>query len=72
MNTIAHIRKSVLKVSQSELADVAGTKQATVSRWETNQLSPDLEQLKSIREEVLRRGLDWDDAWFFSAPEAVA
>jgi transcriptional regulator with XRE-family HTH domain len=72
MNTIAHIRKSVLKVSQSELADVAGTKQATVSRWETNQLSPDLEQLKSIRAEVLRRGLDWDDAWFFSTPEEAA
>lgn len=71
MNTIAHIRKTVLKVSQSELAGIAATKQATVSRWETNQLSPDLEQLKSIREEVLRRGLDWDDAWFFATPEAA-
>lgn len=68
MNTVAHIRKTILGINQSALAAIAGATQATVSRWETGELSPDLSQLSAIREEVKRRGLQWNDAWFFEAP----
>lgn len=68
MNTVLHLRKNILKLSQAELAEVAKTTQATVSRWENGELSPDLDQLTRLREEVRKREIDWDDAWFFEAP----
>lgn len=68
MNTVLHLRKNILKLSQAELAEVAKTTQATVSRWENGELSPDLDQLTRLRQEVLSRELTWDDAWFFEAP----
>jgi predicted transcriptional regulator len=68
MNTVLHIRKNVLGVTQSELGLIAGAAQGVVSRWERGELFPDLAQLKAIRTEVLRRGFVWDDAWFFEAP----
>ena len=71
MNTVAHIRKSVLDITQSALAEIAGTKQATVSRWERGEVFPDLEQMRAIRAEVLGRGLEWNDGWFFEVPEAA-
>lgn len=71
MSTVKHLRKDVLKVSQAELAEIAKTTQATVSRWENGELSPDLEQLGRIREEVRRRECVWEDAWFFDAPMGV-
>lgn len=70
MNAVLHLRKQVLGINQSALAAIAGATQATVSRWETGELSPDLNQLSAIREEVKRRGLEWDDAWFFETPIA--
>lgn len=72
MNTVYHIRKNVLGVSQAELAEIARTTQASVSRWERGELSPDLEQLLAIRSEVQRRKLKWNDAWFFDAPKVAA
>lgn len=68
MRAILHIRKSILDVNQSELATIAGATQATVSRWESGELSPDLTQLGAIRDEVKKRGHEWDDAWFFEPP----
>lgn len=72
MNAVAHVRKSVLKASQMELATIASTTQATVSRWEKGELSPDLDQLAAIRAAVIERKLKWNDAWFFSVPERTA
>lgn len=64
-----HIRKTVLRLSQAEMAIVAGkVSQGTVSKWEAGELEPDREQLALIRAEVLRRELPWDDGWFFEAP----
>lgn len=68
MNPIQHIRKFVLQVSQAELAAMTGTTQATVSRWENGELSPDLAQLASIRRAALEGHREWDDSWFFEAP----
>jgi predicted transcriptional regulator len=72
MNTIQHIRKRVLDVSQSGLAEIAGTTQASVSRWEAGELQPDLEHLRAIRDAVRKKGVVWDDAWFFDAPKEAA
>jgi len=72
MQTIQHVRKSVLGLNQADFASIAKTTQATVSRWENGELSPDLTQLSAIRDEVKRRGLEWDDLWFFEAPERAA
>lgn len=68
MNPMPIIRKSVLDISQAELAAIAGTTQATVSRWEKGELQPDRAQLARIREAAKSRGLAWDDAWFFEMP----
>lgn len=68
MGPIEHIRKKILGVSQADLAGIAGTTQATVSRWENGQLEPSRVELALIRDAVARQGLDWNDSWFFEAP----
>lgn len=72
MHAVQHIRKKLLKVNQAGLAEIAGTTQATVSRWERGELHPDLNQLAAMRAEVIRRGIRWKDAWFFDVPERAA
>lgn len=71
-NPLLYIRKTVLGLTQREMAVLTGTKQATVSRWETGELEPDREQMKAIRDEAARREVPWDDGWFFSVPEEAA
>lgn len=68
MQIVQHIRKSILELNQAEFAVIALTTQATVSRWESGELSPDLNQLAAIRAEVLRQEKEWNDTWFFEAP----
>lgn len=72
MNPMPLIRKTILDISQAELAAIAGTTQATVSRWEKGELQPDRTQLARIREAAMSRGVAWDDAWFFEMPCGVA
>lgn len=72
MSYMLHIRNVVFGVTQRELADIAGTKQATVSRWESGELFPDQEQMARIRDTAIERGLDWSDSWFFELPETAA
>lgn len=71
MNAIIHIRKTVLNVTQGALANIAGVQQATVSRWESGDSSPDLDQLGKIRAALIERGISWNDEWFFVVPEAA-
>ena len=71
ISPLLHIRKSILQVTQTEMANVAGVKQATVSRWETGHLEPSRQEMSAIRDEVRRRGIDWDDRWLFDNPVAV-
>lgn len=68
MNTVFHIRKNVLALTQVAFSKIAGTTQATVCRWEAGELQPDLEQLRKIRNEVIAQGKPWDDTWFFEVP----
>lgn len=66
MNPLLHIRKNVLKITQAEMAAISGVRQATVSRWENGLLEPSLDQMRSIREEAVKRGVDWQDGLFFN------
>ncbi|AZN71988.1 XRE family transcriptional regulator [Georhizobium profundi] len=72
INPILHVRTSVLNLTQAALAELTGTKQATVSRWERGELYPDLRHLARIRQEIRSRGLAWDDSIFFEPPKEAA
>lgn len=68
MRPIEHIRRNVLSLTQSGMAEVAGVTQATVSRWESGEFDPSLDELGLIRAEAINRGLQWEDVWFFESP----
>lgn len=68
MKPIKHIRKHIFKASQAEFAGIAGTTQATISRWERGELEPGRDQLEKIRDEAARLHIKWSDKWFFDAP----
>lgn len=68
MRPIENIRRRIFRVSQTEFGSIAGTTQASVSRWERGELSPDQTEMERIRAEARARGLDWDDTWFFEVP----
>lgn len=72
MSAIAHIRKKVLCVSQAAIAEMTGVTQATVSRWEKGELSPNLRELAILREAARAKGGDWEDSWFFEPPQGSA
>lgn len=68
MNPILHIRTKVLDLTQAEFARIAAVSQGTVSKWENGELRPDTAELSRIRDEARRRGVDWEDRWFWEAP----
>lgn len=70
MTPIEHIRKNVFDVSQVVFAEIAGTTQASVSRWERGELEPGRAELIRIRQEARERDLPWHDSWFFETPKA--
>lgn len=72
MNALRHIRKSVLCLSQAEIAVIAEVSQGTVSKWENDEANPSLDEMSRIRDAVLARKLPWDDAWFFDTPAEAA
>lgn len=72
VNAMTRIRKEVFHATQAEMAEIAGTAQASISRWENEETSPTLLDLAKIRSEAMTRGLDWDDSWFFEAPAEAA
>ena len=71
MNALRYIRKHVFQVTQTEFASLAGVGQASVSRWE-NGVPPSLEEMAQIRKAAVKRGLEWDDRWFFEQPSETA
>lgn len=71
-NPMEHIRKNVLRVSQAQMATIAKTSQANVSRWERGEVSPYLNHLEHIREEAHARGIDWNDSFFFDGAPTPA
>ena len=69
MKPIEHIRRFVFDVSQSAFAEIAGTTQPSVSRWEQGLQEPDLSEMERIRQAALKRRLSWDDRLFFEIPK---
>jgi transcriptional regulator with XRE-family HTH domain len=67
MTPMLYIRRDVLKLSQVEMAEIAGVSQSTVSRWESG-VAPSLGELALIRAEALRRKVEWRDSMFFEPP----
>lgn len=71
MNALRHIRKSILDLSQAEIAAIAEVSQGTVSKWENGELNPNMDEMARIRAAAMARNLPWDDSWFFETPEAA-
>lgn len=69
-NSMEYIRKNVLQISQAQMASIAQTSQANVSRWECGKVFPYLKQLEHIREEAQARGIEWNDSLFFNESPA--
>jgi transcriptional regulator with XRE-family HTH domain len=72
MNPMLHIRKAVFGVPQTEMGEIAGVSQGTVSKWENGSLEPDRFEMDRIRNEATKRDLDWNDRWFFEVPASAA
>ncbi len=68
MEPIEHIRKKVFAVNQEAFGAIAGTTQASVSRWENGEQEPSQTEMARIRQAALNQGLTWDDSWFFEVP----
>lgn len=62
---MSHIRRNVFRVSQYEMARIAGVSQATVSKWEAGVQVPLSTAFANIRREARQRAIPWDDRWFF-------
>lgn len=69
MHPLEHIRENVLEITQKEMADLAGTTQSTVSRWEAGTAEPDREQMERIGAAARERNLPWSNDWFFRVPD---
>jgi transcriptional regulator with XRE-family HTH domain len=65
------IRTKILDIRQAEMARIAGVTQATVSRWEKGEFEPNRQALARIRAEIIARGVEWDDRWFFTDAPAL-
>jgi len=73
MTPIENIRKNVFgESSQVAFGEIVGVSQGTVSRWEQGEFMPDGENMARIRSAARDRGLNWDDRWFFEAPESAS
>jgi hypothetical protein len=72
MTPIEYIRKSLFKVSQVAFGEIAGTTQASVSRWERNELEPGYSEMERIRAAAVDRDIAWNDRLFFDAPPPSA
>ena len=71
MKPIEHIRKHLFDVSQTAFGEIAGTTQASVSRWEQGSQEPSQSEMERIRNEAVLRGIVWDDRWFFEVPSEI-
>ena len=69
MKPIEHIRRDIFSVSDITFAEIAGTTQPSVSRWEHGVQEPCHSEMERIRLAAVQRGLRLDDRWFFQLPK---
>lgn len=72
MTPIEHIRRNIFDATQAQFAVIAGTTQASVSRWENGEQAPDQREMERIRNAARKRKIRWHDRWFFEAPRSSA
>lgn len=72
MGPLYRVRKEILKLTQAEIAEVAKTRQATVSRWERGELEPSRDQLALVLEYARVHGIDLTPADFFGLDESAS
>jgi len=65
MINLRAIRRDILGLTQTQLADALNVSQAAISRWESGKDSPAYEKLQRIRSYAIGTGVHWNDAWFF-------
>lgn len=68
MTQLLRIRKDILRLTQAEMAEIAGATQATVSRWESGELEPSRDQIEMILVCARGKGIDLSPADFFDIP----
>lgn len=71
MNALTHIREVIFGMTQKQFAELLSVNQSTVSRWETGKLHPSRGEMERIRAHARKRGIAWDDRWFFEPPASV-
>ncbi len=68
--TMENIRCNVFQITQAAFAAIAGTTQASVSRWESGEQQSDYTEMYRIRQAARDRKLAWNDDLFFEIPAA--
>jgi DNA-binding transcriptional regulator YiaG len=71
MRPIENIRRNVFGATQQVFADISGTTQSQVSRWEDGRAEPSRDEMAKIRLAARRRRLPWDDRLFFEMPKTM-
>jgi DNA-binding transcriptional regulator YiaG len=69
MSRCKHIRTTVFGMTQTEFARMLGIRQSAVWELESRDALPERHQ-HTIRNEAIKRGLEWRDEWLFQQPEA--
>lgn len=66
-----YIREHIFEVAtQWEFAAMLGYEQATISRFETGTCPFSSGAQRKIRDLAAKRGIDWDNNWFFDVPNS--
>jgi hypothetical protein len=68
INAPRHVRICVFQMKQIDYAEMLGLEQAAVSFWETQGRFGSFESMVKVRTEALKRGISWNDLWFFEVP----
>jgi DNA-binding transcriptional regulator YiaG len=63
---IKRIRTEVFRTTQECMGEIAGVTGSKVSRWESGEIVPSLDEIAQLRIYAERNGLRWDDALLFS------
>lgn len=69
MSPARYIREHIFGVqTQAEFAELLDYSQANISRIETGAQRPGAEYQERVRSAARRKGLRWDNNWFFEVP----